>query len=76
LVRRRIEQPLDQADLVLAHRHGGGADALIEQGRFRGDLFYRLNVISITVPRRRLPASNMSYLERLCRCTHDVVAPS
>jgi len=47
-------QPL-RADVRIIAATNQGLDALMKKGRFRADLFYRLNVIPITVPplRRR-----------------------
>ncbi|MBY0524075.1 MAG: sigma 54-interacting transcriptional regulator [Gemmataceae bacterium] len=42
-------EPVQVDVRVIAATHQD-LEALIEQGRFRGDLFYRLNVISVTVP--------------------------
>jgi transcriptional regulator with GAF, ATPase, and Fis domain len=42
-------EPIQVAVRVLAATNQD-LEALISQGRFRGDLYYRLNVISITVP--------------------------
>ncbi len=44
-------EPLRVDVRVIAATHQD-LEKLMEQGRFRGDLYYRLNVISPTIPKR------------------------
>ena len=45
-----IEIPLDVRILSATHKH---LDQLVEEGKFRHDLYYRINVISLPVPSLR-----------------------
>jgi Nif-specific regulatory protein len=47
----------------------------VQEGRFRGDLYYRLNVVTIDMPplrerREDIPALATSFVEKICRKGH------
>lgn len=63
------EEPVDVRILSASHKDLG---ELVEQGRFRHDLYYRINVIELRVPplrerRQDLPRLAAAILERLAR---------
>ena len=63
------EEPVDVRVICATHQD---LKALVEQGRFRQDLFYRLNVIELRMPalrecREDIPALVRHILERLAR---------
>ena len=68
---RRIGDAKGRAvDVRLIAATNSNLEALVEEGQFRQDLFYRLNVLHITVPplRKRkedIPAIAQAFLERL-----------
>jgi two-component system response regulator PilR (NtrC family) len=67
-----VEEPVDVRIVSATHQDLG---ALVAQGRFRQDLFYRLNVIEVRVPplRERLedvPALAAIILQRIAERTH------
>ena len=60
-----------QVDVRLVAATHQNLEQLIQQGRFREDLFYRLNVIALTVPPLRdrpedVPELAQHFLESLC----------
>jgi two-component system response regulator PilR (NtrC family) len=63
------EEPVDVRIISATHQD---LAQLVESGRFRQDLFYRLNVIELTMPplrdcREDIPAIAASILERIAR---------
>ena len=72
----RQEIPVDVRVLSATHRNLG---KLVEQGAFRQDLFYRINVIEVRVPplrerREDIPILAAKYLDRVAP-EWDVVRP-
>src|SRR5690606_14936836 len=64
-----IENPVDVRVLSATHKH---LVQLVEDGRFRHDLFYRINVIELNVPplrerRQDIPVLSASILARLAQ---------
>lgn len=64
---------------VLAATHGD-LESLVEEGRFRQDLFYRLDVFTIKVPPLRdrvedIPLLVDHFLRRLCPTDTPIIAP-
>ncbi len=64
---------------ILAATHGN-LESLVEEGRFRQDLFYRLDVFTIKVPPLRdrvedIPLLVEHFLRRLCPTDTPTVAP-
>jgi len=70
------EEPVDVRIVCATHQN---LKALVEQGRFRQDLFYRLNVIDLRMPALRdcrddIPRLVASIVERLARSAGRGVA--
>ncbi|MEW8353467.1 MAG: sigma-54 dependent transcriptional regulator [Candidatus Thiodiazotropha sp.] len=71
--RRLGDDRVQQADIRVVSATNESLDALVERGKFRSDLYYRLNILTLNLPPLRERAGDISllaqaFLERFQSC--------